>query len=55
MRYVYDTNIFIYYLADEPTVNSFFTEEFLNLHEVLISPIIHIELLVVVHSNDLTS
>ncbi|MBN3950092.1 MAG: type II toxin-antitoxin system VapC family toxin [Nostoc sp. NMS7] len=45
MRYVYDTNIFIYYLADEPTVNSFFTEEFLNLHEVLISPIIHIELL----------
>ncbi|MBW4457751.1 MAG: type II toxin-antitoxin system VapC family toxin [Nostoc indistinguendum CM1-VF10] len=45
MRYVYDTNIFIYYLADEPTVNSFFTEEFLNLHEVLISPIIYIELL----------
>jgi predicted nucleic acid-binding protein len=26
-------------------VNSFFTEEFLNLHEVLISPIIYIELL----------
>ncbi|MCC5605116.1 type II toxin-antitoxin system VapC family toxin [Nostoc favosum] len=45
MRYVYDTNIFIYYLADESTVNSFFTEEFLNLHEVLISPIIYIELL----------
>ncbi|MGF2037266.1 MAG: type II toxin-antitoxin system VapC family toxin [Nostoc sp. CmiVER01] len=45
MKYVYDTNIFIYYLADESTVNSFFTEEFLNLHEVLISPIIHIELL----------
>jgi predicted nucleic acid-binding protein len=45
MRYVYDTNIFIYYLADEPTVNSFFIEEFLNLHEVLISPIIYIELL----------
>ncbi|BBD70178.1 hypothetical protein NIES4072_65440 [Nostoc commune NIES-4072] len=45
MRYVYDTNIFIYYLADEPTVNSLFTEKFLNLHEVLISPIIRMELL----------
>ncbi|MBG1263561.1 type II toxin-antitoxin system VapC family toxin [Nostoc commune] len=45
MRYVYDTNIFIYYLADEPTVNSLFTENFLNLHEVLISPIIRMELL----------
>jgi len=45
MKYVYDTNIFIYYLADEPTVNSLFTENFLNLHEVLISPIIRMELL----------
>ncbi|MCC5619507.1 type II toxin-antitoxin system VapC family toxin [Nostoc sp. CHAB 5836] len=45
MRYVYDTNIFIYYLADEPAVNSLFTEKFLNLHEVLISPIIRMELL----------
>ena len=45
MKYLYDTNIFIYYLADEPTVNSLFTEDFLNLHEVLVSPIIRIELL----------
>jgi len=45
MKYVYDTNIFIYYLSDEPTVNSLFTENFLNLHEVLISPIIRMELL----------
>jgi predicted nucleic acid-binding protein len=45
MRYIYDTNIFIYYLADEVAVSSFFTEEFLNLHEVVISPIIRIELL----------
>jgi len=45
MKYVYDTNIFIYYLADEPRVNSLFTENFLNLHEVLISPIIRMELL----------
>ena len=45
MKYVYDTNIFIYYLADDITVNSWFTEEFLNLHEILVSPIIRIELL----------
>ncbi len=45
MRYLYDTNIFIYYLANEPAVNSFFGEEFLNFHEVLVSPIIRIELL----------
>ena len=45
MKYLYDTNIFIYYLADDITVNSWFTEEFLNLHEILISPIIRIELL----------
>ncbi|MBE9199504.1 MULTISPECIES: type II toxin-antitoxin system VapC family toxin [unclassified Nodularia (in: cyanobacteria)] len=45
MRYLYDTNIFIYYLADEFTVSSLFTEKFLHLHEVLISPIIRMELL----------
>jgi predicted nucleic acid-binding protein len=45
MKYLYDTNIFIYYLADDITVNSWFTEEFLNLHEILVSPIIRIELL----------
>jgi predicted nucleic acid-binding protein len=45
LKYLYDTNIFIYYLADEPTVNSLFTEDFLNLHEVLVSPIVRIELL----------
>ena len=45
MKYLYDTSIFIYYLADEITVNLWFTEEFLNLHEILVSPIIRIELL----------
>ncbi len=45
MKYLYDTNIFIYYLADEPNVSSFFLEEFINSHDVLISPIIRIELL----------
>ena len=45
MRYLYDTNIFIYYLASEPTVSSLFTEDFLNLHDILVSPIVRIELL----------
>ncbi|WP_217355269.1 type II toxin-antitoxin system VapC family toxin [Aphanizomenon sp. UHCC 0183] len=45
IKYLYDTNIFIYFLADDITVNSWFTEEFLNLHEILVSPIIRIELL----------
>ncbi|QLE55556.1 type II toxin-antitoxin system VapC family toxin [Nostoc sp. TCL26-01] len=45
MKYLYDTNIFIYYLADEPIVSAWFTEKFLNLHEILFSPIIRIELL----------
>ncbi|TAF06586.1 MAG: type II toxin-antitoxin system VapC family toxin [Nostocales cyanobacterium] len=45
MRYLYDTNIFIYYLADDTVVDSWFTEEFLNLHAILLSPIIRIELL----------
>jgi predicted nucleic acid-binding protein len=45
MRYLYDTNIFIYYLADEPKVESLFAESFLSLHDVLVSPIVRIELL----------
>jgi hypothetical protein len=45
MIYLYDTNIFIYYLAGESTVDSFFAEKFLNLHDILISPIVRIELL----------
>ncbi len=31
MIYLYDTNIFIYYFADESRVNLFFAEEFLQL------------------------
>ncbi|MDB9459035.1 type II toxin-antitoxin system VapC family toxin [Dolichospermum circinale CS-1225] len=45
MKYLYDTNIFIYYLADDIIVNSWLTQEFLNVHEILLSPIIRIELL----------
>jgi predicted nucleic acid-binding protein len=45
MKYLYDTNVFIYYLADEPRVDSFFSETFLNLHDILVSPIVRIELL----------
>jgi len=28
MKYVYDTNIFIYYLADDDIVTSFFSQAF---------------------------
>ncbi|MBH8554419.1 type II toxin-antitoxin system VapC family toxin [Nostocaceae cyanobacterium CENA357] len=45
MKYIYDTNIFIYYLAGEPIVDSLFAEDFLNLHDILMSPIVRIELL----------
>ena len=45
MRYLYDTNIFIYYLAGEPIVDSFFAEDFLKLHDILTSSIVRIELL----------
>jgi len=45
MRYIYDTNIFIYYLAGEPIVDSLFAEDFLNLHDILMLPIVRIELL----------
>lgn len=45
MIYVFDTNIFIYYLTDERTVDFCFSEEFLSLNKILISPIIRIELL----------
>ncbi|MBF2014526.1 MAG: type II toxin-antitoxin system VapC family toxin [Rivularia sp. T60_A2020_040] len=45
MRYLYDTNIFIYYLAGESIVDSLFAEDFLNLHDILTLPIVRIELL----------
>jgi predicted nucleic acid-binding protein len=45
MKYFYDTNIFIYYLAEEFAVQSLFTESFLNQNKVIISPIVRIELL----------
>ena len=44
MKYVYDTNIFIYYLADDDIVTSFFSQAFLSLHQIFISPIVRIEL-----------
>ncbi|MBD2136091.1 type II toxin-antitoxin system VapC family toxin [Anabaena sp. FACHB-1237] len=45
MIQIFDTNIFIYYLADDTVVDSWFTEEFVNVHEIILSPIIRIELL----------
>ena len=43
MKYLYDTNIFIYYFAEEPEVLRFFSESFLSQNEAFISPIVRIE------------
>ncbi len=45
MKYLYDTNIFIYYLAEEPEVLRLFSESFLSQNEIIISSIVRIELL----------
>ncbi len=45
MNFLYDTNIFIYYLAGDETVSELFSDIFLNNNYVLISPIVRIELL----------
>ena len=45
MKYLYDTNIFIDYLAEEPAVLPLFSELFLSQNEVIISSIVRIELL----------
>jgi predicted nucleic acid-binding protein len=45
MKYLYDTNIFIDYLAEESAVLPIFSEAFLSQHEVIISSIVRIELL----------
>ncbi len=40
MKYLYDTNIFIDYLAEEPAVLPLFSELFLSQNEVIISSIV---------------
>jgi predicted nucleic acid-binding protein len=45
VKYLYDTNIFIDYLAGEPAILAFFSESFLSQNEVIISSIVRIELL----------
>ncbi|MEL7314404.1 MAG: hypothetical protein AAFN08_05560 [Cyanobacteria bacterium J06559_3] len=45
MKYLYDTNIFIYYLTEEPAVLPLFSESFLSQHEVVTSTIVRIEVL----------
>ena len=45
MKYLYDTNIFIDYLAEETAVLPIFSELFLSKNEVIISSIVRIELL----------
>ncbi|VXD13959.1 type II toxin-antitoxin system VapC family toxin [Planktothrix paucivesiculata] len=45
MKYLYDTNIFIDYFADEGAVIEWFSEDFLTNNQVIISTIIKMELL----------
>ncbi len=45
MKYLYDTNIFIYYLAGDETVSELFSDTFLKNNYVVTSPIVRIELL----------
>ena len=45
MNFLYDTNIFIYYLAGDETVSELFSDIFLNNNYVVTSPIVRIELL----------
>ncbi len=45
MKYVYDTNIFIYHLKRLPEVFLYFRPEFFKINEVFISSITRIELL----------
>ncbi|MEA5419021.1 type II toxin-antitoxin system VapC family toxin [Spirulina sp. CCNP1310] len=45
MKYLYDTNIFIDYLAEESAILPIFSETFLSQNEVIISSIVRIELL----------
>ncbi|BAZ11874.1 hypothetical protein NIES4071_37000 [Calothrix sp. NIES-4071] len=45
MNYLYDTNIFIYYLAGNEAVSKFFSNDFLNNNYVVTTPIVRMELL----------
>jgi predicted nucleic acid-binding protein len=45
INYLYDTNIFIYYLTGDATVSEFFSHTFLNNNCVVTSPIVRMELL----------
>jgi predicted nucleic acid-binding protein len=45
VRYLYDTNIFIYYLGDEPKVEKLFTQAFLEGNEAITSTVVRMEVL----------
>ena len=45
MKYLYDTNTFIYHFADETLIAEWFREDFLNKNQVIISTIVKMELL----------
>ena len=45
MRYLFDTNVFLYYLAGDLRIPRLFSKQFLNENEVITSAIVRIELL----------
>lgn len=45
MKYLYDTNTFIYHFADETLIAEWFREDFLNKNQIIISTIVKMELL----------
>ncbi|MDD8019091.1 MAG: type II toxin-antitoxin system VapC family toxin [Bacteroidota bacterium] len=45
VKYVYDTNIFIYFLDRNLNVDKYFSNDFFTSHEIITSRIVRIELL----------
>lgn len=45
LNYLFDTNIFLYHLAQDLIVSPLFSKHFLSTHNVVISSIVRIELL----------
>jgi predicted nucleic acid-binding protein len=45
VRYLFDTNVFLYYLSADARIRRLFSEQFLSENEVVTSAIVRIELL----------
>lgn len=45
MKYIFDTNILIYFVEQQSGVEKYFTESFLLENEIITSPVIRVEIL----------